>query len=418
MSYDLRRELDALAAEERTAAGALPVDDLRARAHRRRTTRSVAASALAVAAVAAVAVAAVALPDRGTTPPAETTTPTRTPTTPDATPAAWPPAVTLDGLLPGCGEPMPALAGPDGGAEPAIAVEPIIQGTPLVAGGVGELEVTVTGPADLRYVAQVPRVILTRAGVVVGGANLGPGDDGFRYTSADGTLTYPSLLVDLTDCGGDPLAAGAYDVFVAVPLERGTVDAPVAGELVLAGGPYPITLEPAGPPALEDLVISTSGLGPLLLGAEVDAAPLVRLDASACAGTDLPARWVADYPDEQNPLGAPSAPFGIAHFENRVMRIEVHTPGPRTTGGVQVGDDLAALRAAHPELARIATTDDLGVVEAWGLQEGERTLAVEVSANPSGDAFWADAELGRVVAIVATSGIPYTYPAWGTDSCG
>jgi hypothetical protein len=414
MSYDLRRGLDALAAEERAAAGDLPVDALRTRAHRRRTVRTAAASGLAVAVVAAVAVAAAALPGRLQTPPAGTPTPTVTSPAPD--PAfEWPTlGATLDGPLPGCGDPLPQVLHARAVGGPRIDIQPVVQADPIPVGGVAELDVTLTAPADLDFSAQVPRVLLTRDGVVVAATD---GDDGFRYSSDDTTLTFPSLLIDLVDCAGDPLPAGVYETVVVVPLQPGSADAPRAGEeVLLAGGPYLLTLDAptdGSTPRLADLTLSLEGLGPLRLGLAPDTSA-VRWDGTACAGTDVPGRWVAAYPAGENAIGGASLPFTVQVLDDRVVRVEVHTPGPRTISGIQVGSTLADVRALHPELTLLSADGD---VEAWGVTDGEHTFAVEVAANPPGGGLWSDAEVGRVLAMVAAAG-PYDHPAWGADTCG
>lgn len=254
MSYDLRRELGALAAEERSAAGALPVDELRTRAHRRRTARAIGASSLAVATVAAVAVAAVAMPGRLRTPPAETPTPTVTTPSPDATAAEWPTAVTFDGAVPGCGDAMPPLVRPDG--DPEIAVATTLPTAVLVSGSSVEIAVVISTPPDAPLPAASPELLLVRDGVVVG-TNRGPQDGAFTYSSVDGTLTWPAVDVDLVACGtadvGAPaLEAGGYELYGVVRLQQDTQ------ELVVVGGPFPVTLDAdTTGHALADLILST-----------------------------------------------------------------------------------------------------------------------------------------------------------------
>lgn len=187
----------------------------------------------------------------------------------------------------------------------------------------------------------------------------------------------------------------------------------------------PESSEPAiatAPPPLETLVITAAGLGPLALGSAVPTEPsaddVIWLDGEACAGTEAPARWVAAYPDGSMANGMPGAPFDVWVLDGQVLRVEVGTAGPRTSGGIQVGSTLAELRAAHPEMAVVESGET--AIEVWGVQDGANSLLVEVSTNAEVADWWTDGDVGRVVAIVAMTGVPdqWYYPAWGGDSCG
>lgn len=187
----------------------------------------------------------------------------------------------------------------------------------------------------------------------------------------------------------------------------------------------PESSEPAvatAPPPLETLVVTAAGLGPLALGSTVPTEPsaddIIWLDGEACAGTDAPARWVAAYPDGSMANGSPGSPFDVLVMDGQVLRVEVLTAGPRTSGGIQVGSTLAELRAAHPEMALVPSGER--AIELWVVQDGPNSLVVEVSTNAAVADWWTDDEVGRVVSIVAMTGVPdqWYYPAWGGDFCG
>ncbi|GEN80095.1 hypothetical protein [Actinotalea fermentans] len=238
---DLHDLFAAAGAAERAAADALDVAALRRLAHRRRAVRGTTYSAVGVAAAAAIAMGVLGpggLGDDRPLPPADS--PTATPT-----PGTWPAAVTLDGPVPACGDPMPALVTPDG--EPELTIEQITQGAPLVAGGVAQLDVTIHAPEGVALQSSLPRPLLVRDGVVV--ATLDRDVDLSSTYGGSGDLGFPPVLLELVRCetqghGAVPLDGGDYDLVVLQVLTRADATGAIE-QLTLAGGPYPITLESA-----------------------------------------------------------------------------------------------------------------------------------------------------------------------------
>lgn len=235
MSYDLRRGLDTLAAEERASAEALPVEALRTRARRRRTARTAAASGLAVAAVAAVAVAAAALPVRLGTPPAGTPAPT-------TTAGAWPSAVTPTGPVPGCGDVIPPIVRPQ---DPEITVE-VEVGVPPVQGGRVNTGVTIVSPPGFQVAYEDTGVValLVRDGVVV--AVPDAGGAGVAYFSDAGEMGVLAREPRAVPCAADDgaLEPGTYELYVFAELLRGDpLTLTWTDAMTVVGGPVPVTLD-------------------------------------------------------------------------------------------------------------------------------------------------------------------------------
>ncbi|HQY34320.1 MAG TPA: hypothetical protein PLS68_10175 [Actinotalea sp.] len=114
-------------------------------------------------------------------------------------------------------------------------------------------------------------------------------------------------------------------------------------------------------PALADLVVATSGLGPLTLGidpADNPGAAMIEYRPDACADVEGgetggdPGRWTASgYPLDAVAHGGEGPAFAVAVDPVRgVVRIDVLGASPRTAGGLGVGSLLEEVQAAYPGL--------------------------------------------------------------------
>ncbi|MGV8883998.1 MAG: hypothetical protein ACOH1T_00220 [Microbacteriaceae bacterium] len=115
-------------------------------------------------------------------------------------------------------------------------------------------------------------------------------------------------------------------------------------------------------PALDELVLSANGLGPLVIG---EAPPVTGpeldvaiFDDDFCADdvangfiTD-PGKWVANYPTSGTEY--PEFPFSILVEDGVLTNLYETSPLIHTAGGVGVGSTVAELRAAHPDAVRIS----------------------------------------------------------------
>lgn len=150
----------------------------------------------------------------------------------------------------------------------------------------------------------------------------------------------------------------------------------------------PKTTEPSDPavaaeppPAFDELVISTSGLGPLAIGVPPESNPgaaMLRWSPDECAdmGDGDPGRWVTTYPGSDG--GYPSA---VEVTDSGVVWIDVLQAGPRTAEGVGIGTDLATLQATYPNL--VAGTPG-PVSNVWWLAGPDGYLVFETQGDKDG----------------------------------
>ena len=418
------RDLHSRVADVHAIWSGLPIPAMVNRARRNRRIRTAAASAVATAAVVGVAWVGSAVTGLGDPAPLQPAEPTHT-----AVPGSYsgPACDTSIGDVPVFDEPplVIELTLDDDALDPA---EPLTGRVLLaVADGLDFDLIEFDGMLEgLDYTA-------VQEGVVVGYGR-GALIDGTWQTLSGRQGVTALASIQLRPCdGASALAAGDYQLFASMPVTAvgGEEDDPPDGRTIL-GGPWPFTVAGAsapepqstgepqaeGLPALNDLVISFDGLGPLRFVDPLPTSPgptdVVRWDEQACVGTEVPGRWVDAY---QTPAGT-ARPFTVWVFEDHVTRIDVRRPGPHTTQGIEVWSTLAEVQAAYPDVVLLSTAQESGeIVDAWALQDGERTLVFEVAAN-SQKAVWNPDQVDRVVAIAVLSGIPYNYPARGGELCG
>lgn len=149
------------------------------------------------------------------------------------------------------------------------------------------------------------------------------------------------------------------------------------------------TEEPVDPhPALADLIITTSGLGPLTVGtippADNPGGAMVAWDAEFCSGEGWegdgdPGRWVpAGYDADTNYMGEPATPFYVDATDAGVHRIDVMGTSPHTEEGVRIGTTLADLQTTYPLLSGPFAGP---VSQVWWLSDAAGHLVFETQGG-------------------------------------
>lgn len=190
-----------------------------------------------------------------------------------------------------------------------------------------------------------------------------------------------------------------------------------------SASPTPSAVAPEGDeaaeplPAFEDLVISTAGLGPLVIGVPPESNPgaaMIRWSPDECAdmGDGDPGRWVTTYPGADG--GYPTA---VEVTDSGVVWIDVLQAGPRTAEGVGIGTDLATLQATYPNL--VAGTPG-PVSNVWWLAGPDGYLVFETQGDKDGLQLAGTAEqviLMRVLSPTADPDFATANSDWVAGGC-
>jgi hypothetical protein len=218
-----------------------------------------------------------------------------------------------------------------------------------------------------------------------------------------------TLVVALTACG---LTGG--------DLPGGTDETPTPEETA-AEGPD----EEAGPPAIDELVLTPEGLGSLVVGE--DAAPgepddmvvydpefctdaRTGLDAGTLSGDEFAGMWVPIELYGAWQAGYVSSSFAVAVEGTTLWQIRVDDELIPTDAGVRIGDIDEDVTAAYPD----ADVIDNDISELFVVQGTNGKLVVEV-ARDSGDYQWTGAQADRVISLMTVSNAtePFAVAATG-----
>lgn len=172
-------------------------------------------------------------------------------------------------------------------------------------------------------------------------------------------------------------------------------------------------------PDLADLVISTSGLGPLTVGAPAEGnsgEAMIEWDAEYCVSElwegDEPGRWApAGYGTDTAYHGEQTQPFYLDVLDGEVVRVDVMGITPRTAEGVGIDTPLGELQATYPELQ--GPHADV-VSRVWWLQDEHGTLVFETQGDADGLRPAGTEESVILIRVLA----PGLDPAWGAANSG
>ena len=180
------------------------------------------------------------------------------------------------------------------------------------------------------------------------------------------------------------------------------------------------TVEPVDPhPGIADLIITTSGLGPLTVGTTPPAinpgAAMIAWDEDYCVSDVMetppePGRWIPNgYVSDTNYMGESATPFYVDATDTGVHRIDVMGTGPHTVEGIRIGSTLAELQATYPALVGPLAGP---VSQVWWLQDASGSIAFETQGE---DMLGAGAPEQVILIRVLAPGID---PAWGAANSG
>ncbi|NTW41382.1 MAG: hypothetical protein HGA44_16150, partial [Cellulomonadaceae bacterium] len=194
-----------------------------------------------------------------------------------------------------------------------------------------------------------------------------------------------AALLVLTGCGGSAEPASGSGTAPSMPTEVATGSASPGATPDPTPTPSPIDPHPA----LDQLVVSTAGLGPLAIGVPPEVNPgaaMITFDPDACTGdllgdaTGDPGRWFASgYDLDASAHGGTAPPFfvGVDPVLG-VSWIDILGASPRTAEGLGVGSLLSDVQTACPDLQG---PYEGGISRSWWVTDAHGTLVFETELD-------------------------------------
>lgn len=188
--------------------------------------------------------------------------------------------------------------------------------------------------------------------------------------------------------------------------------------------------DPAGPPATEDLTLTTEGLGTLQIGGPppdaADDTALIVYDPEFCTdertgapagiepGSNLAGLWLpADQYRTEDGQGFVRAPFGVGVWDEAVQRIEIENESLTTDAGITLGSTAAEIAAAYDDVELVPE----GLVTLHVVNGDAGKLVFEVATEDEQlPGYWEPDLLGTVVLARALAADQELFAAAGSGN--
>ena len=182
------------------------------------------------------------------------------------------------------------------------------------------------------------------------------------------------------------------------------------------------TADPAVKLAVNDLILSPEGLGPLVIGS-----PPPATDASldiAILDPDYCAAYAADYgvpagkwiPNYEPALSSEDGgdPFALLVQDGVLAGLDVRSAQPHTAAGIHVGSSLADLTAAYPG-GFDTMYNHADISDVYAVDGTHGRILFEVPKD-TGDDYWLPSDLGTVLFIHVTELSQPVFGVAGSDA--
>ncbi|MGB3414831.1 MAG: hypothetical protein WBA28_08970 [Microbacteriaceae bacterium] len=163
---------------------------------------------------------------------------------------------------------------------------------------------------------------------------------------------------------------------------------------------------PTTKPTLNELVVSTSGLGDLLIGGNAESlaasTELIYWDAEYCVRPDgetteaNPGRWATTYDDARSFYGDLATPFFVDAHDGIIHRIDIFGEDISDAKGIHIGSTRDQLLAAHPGMT---VSYEGPLSDVYFKSDSAGTLAFEVTRHDDGVVYWPAGQQNIVVQI-------------------
>ena len=192
---------------------------------------------------------------------------------------------------------------------------------------------------------------------------------------------------------------------------------PTPSETVSTPTATPTPTADAAKPELDELLLTTEGLGELEFGetppTDNPAVNLVTFDSHACDAEGGPGLWLSTYPDIDEGIG-PQAPFAVQVVDDAITRIDINSTEIFTDRGLHIGsslDEVLGVYSGGPDqVVNHADVSDVYVIMGT---KGQLQFEVAVDRVPD---YWDPAVINTVVFLSAIDIFTEPYGVAATDN--